>query len=192
MAPVKYPLSCSLLLRGARGHSNSQERKVIQLGRKESLYKLQERKPNSPPTLNLGQGKHSEHGGWGYGGSEGNRWGRGGGSRRENHGGEARGGDADVEVEISQKRERGPEGGRITDTRDAMEETCAGALSGGAGADGGFERLRFQTPPGAGGLGFRGPPRGVGGQVALPGSHLVNLSCCELVHAHERWRVYGR
>ena len=131
-------------------------------------------------------------GGWGDGGSEGNRWGRGGGSGREHRGGEAHGGDADVGGELSQKRERGPEGGRITDTRDAMEETCAGALSGGAGEDGVFEHLRFQTPVGAGGLGFRGPPQGVGGQVALPGSHLVNLSCRELVQAHEGSRVYGR
>jgi len=40
-----------------------------------------------------------------------------------------------------------------------------------------FERLGFKTTAGAGGVGIGGPPRRVGGQVAFPGSDLVNPSC---------------
>jgi len=55
-----------------------------------------------------------------------------------------------------------------------------------------LKRLRFQAAAGAGGVGLRGPQRGVGSQVALPSSHVMNSSSRELVQAHEGSRVYGR
>jgi len=79
------------------GHSNSKERKVIQLIRKESLHKVQESKPQ-PATLllGLGQGKHSELGGRGVGGREGEGQGRGGSGGQQHRWRETRGGDANV------------------------------------------------------------------------------------------------
>jgi len=47
----KYPLSQGVLLRGAKGHSNSEKRKVIQLIREESLHKVKERKTLTRYTL---------------------------------------------------------------------------------------------------------------------------------------------
>ena len=47
----KYPHSRGVLLRGAQGQSNSRERIVIQLIRKESLHKFQERKTSTRYTL---------------------------------------------------------------------------------------------------------------------------------------------
>jgi len=47
-------------------------------------------------------------------------------------------------------------------------------LSRGAGEDGVFQVFRLQATPGAGGVGVGGPPSRVGGQVAFPGSHLVD------------------
>jgi len=60
----------------------------------------------------------------------------------------------------------------MTDICNAVEETCAGALSGGACEDSVFEGLGLQTTAGAGGIGLGGPPGGVRHQVAFPGSHL--------------------
>ena len=49
----------------------------------------------------------------------------------------------------------------------------------------------FQAATGAGGIGIGGPPSRVGGQVAFPGSHLVDSPGNELAQAHERPRRYG-
>jgi len=68
----------------------------------------------------------------------------------------------------------------LTDTRDAMEEARMGALSGGAGEDGVFECLRLETTAGAGGVRVGRPPSELGGQLTLPGSHLMNPSGHEL------------
>ena len=51
----KYPLSPGVLLRGAEGHSNSKETKLIQLIRKESLHNLQERKTSTRESLSKPQ-----------------------------------------------------------------------------------------------------------------------------------------
>jgi len=77
----------------------------------------------------------------------------------------------------------------MTDIRDAVEETCAGALSGGAGKVGVLERFMFWTEAGAGCIGLWGPPGGVCCQVALPGSHLVDSPSHELAQPHEGARV---
>jgi len=52
-----------------------------------------------------------------------------------------------------------------------------------------LERFRFQTATGAGGVGLRRPPGGVGHQVTFPGSHLVDASRRELAQTHEGLRV---
>jgi len=62
----------------------------------------------------------------------------------------------------------------MTDIGDGVEETCVGALSRGACEDSVFERLWFQTGAGEGRISLRGPPGGVCGQVAFPGSHQVD------------------
>jgi len=54
-----------------------------------------------------------------------------------------------------------------------------------------LERLGFKTTEGAGGGGIGGPPCRVCGQVAFPGSYLVDSSCYELAQAHEGPRVQG-
>ena len=46
-------------------------------------------------------------------------------------------------------------------------------LSRGAGQDGVLDGFRLQAAAGAGGVGIRGPPGWVGGQVTFSGSHLV-------------------
>ena len=51
-----------------------------------------------------------------------------------------------------------------------------------------LEGFRFQATAGAGGVGIGGPPGRVGGQVTLPGSHLVYPPSDELAQAHERPR----
>jgi len=79
----------------------------------------------------------------------------------------------------------------MTNIYDAVEETCAGALSRGACEDSVFERLRFQTAAGAGGLGLGGSPGGMFRQVAFTGSHLVDSSCHELAQTHKGARVNG-
>jgi len=48
-----------------------------------------------------------------------------------------------------------------------------------------FERLRFKTAAGAGGIGIWGRPGRVGGQAIFAGSHLVDSSCYDLAQAHE-------
>jgi len=56
-----------------------------------------------------------------------------------------------------------------------------------------LEGFRFQAAAGAGGIRVGGPPGWVGGQVALPGSHLVDSPSNELTQAHERpWVYRGR
>ena len=52
-----------------------------------------------------------------------------------------------------------------------------------------FERLGLKTTAGAGGVGVGGPPGGMGGQVAFPGSHLMNSSGLQLAQSHEGARV---
>jgi len=52
-----------------------------------------------------------------------------------------------------------------------------------------LEGFRFQAATGAGGVGIGGPPGWVGGQVTLPGSHLVDSPGHELAQVHERPRV---
>jgi len=79
----------------------------------------------------------------------------------------------------------------MTNIRDAVDETSAGALSRGACEDSVFERLWFQTAAGAGCISLGGPPPGVCHQVAFPGSHLVDSSCHELAQAHKSARVKG-
>jgi len=64
-------------------------------------------------------------------------------------------------------------------------------LSGGACEDSVFERLRFKTTAGAGGIGIRGPPGRVGSQVGLAGSRLVDPPCYKLAQAHKGPRVHG-
>ena len=54
-----------------------------------------------------------------------------------------------------------------------------------------FERLRFKTAAGAGGVGIGGPPGQVGGQVTFAGSQLVGSSRYELAQAHEGSWVQG-
>jgi len=54
-----------------------------------------------------------------------------------------------------------------------------------------FERLGLKTTVGAGGVSIGGPPSGVGGQVTLPGSHLMNPPCHELAQSHEGASVQG-
>ena len=54
-----------------------------------------------------------------------------------------------------------------------------------------FERLRFKTAAGAGGMGIGGPLGRVGGQATFAGSHLVDSSRHELAQAHEVSRVQG-
>jgi len=79
----------------------------------------------------------------------------------------------------------------MTDIRDAVEETRAGALSSSACEDCVFERFWFQATVGAGGIGLGGPPSGICRQVTFPGSYLVHLSCYELAQAHEGARAQG-
>ena len=102
---------------------------------------------------------------------------------------EERGGDADLGGVPLQQGERRPLGGLLTDIREAMEDTCAGALPGGAGEDGVLEHLRFQTAAGARALCLWGPPGGVGSQVTFPGSRQVDAPCCKLVQTHQGARV---
>jgi len=80
----------------------------------------------------------------------------------------------------------------MTDIRDAVEETCPGALARGACEDGVFEGHRFQTAAGAGAIGLWGPPGGVCRQATLPGSHLLDSSCHEISQAQEGARMQGR
>ena len=77
----------------------------------------------------------------------------------------------------------------MTNIRYAVEETCAGGLFRGACEDSAFEGLWLQTAAGAGGIGLWGPPGGVCGQVAFPGSHLVDSPCYELAQSHKGARV---
>jgi len=79
----------------------------------------------------------------------------------------------------------------MTDIQDAVEETCADALSRRPCEDGVFERLRFQTAAGAAGIGLWCPPGEVSRQVTFPGSHLVDLSCHELAKDHKAAPVKG-
>jgi len=143
------------------------------------------------PLLSLSQGKYSKHRGCPNGGRERTRWGRGGSGWRKHGWGKTRGGEAEVGDEQVQKGESEPEGGLLTNTSDAVEETCAGALPGWAGEDGVFKRFRFQAAAGAGGVSFRGPPGGVGTQITFPGSHLLDSPHSELVESNERPRVQG-
>jgi len=78
----------------------------------------------------------------------------------------------------------------MTNICDAVEP-CTGAVSRAACENGVFERLRFQTAVGAGGISLWGPPGGVRCQVPLPGSHLVDLSCHELAQADKGAREKG-
>jgi len=66
----------------------------------------------------------------------------------------------------------------MTDTGDAVEKTWAGALSRGAGEDGMFERLWFQTVAGTGGVGLGGSPGWMRGQVTF--SRLSSGVCVQL------------
>jgi len=66
-----------------------------------------------------------------------------------------------------------------------------GALSSGTCEDDVFQRLRFQTAAGAGGVRLWGPPGGVCSQVALPGSHLMDVPCHELCQDPKGARVWG-
>jgi len=77
----------------------------------------------------------------------------------------------------------------MTDIRDAVEETCAGAQSRGRCEDSVFEGLRLQTAAGPGGIGLWGPPGGVCRELALPGSHVVDSPCNELAQGHKGARV---
>jgi len=79
----------------------------------------------------------------------------------------------------------------MTDICEAVEETCAGALSRGACEDSVFEGFRFQTATGAGAIGLWGPPGRVRCQVPFPGSHLVDSPSHEIPQAHEGARVKG-
>jgi len=54
-----------------------------------------------------------------------------------------------------------------------------------------FERLRFKTRGGAGGIGIGGPPGGVGGQVTFAGSHLVGPPGYELAQSHKGSWIQG-
>ena len=54
-----------------------------------------------------------------------------------------------------------------------------------------FERLRFKTAAGAGGIGIGGPPGWVGGQVTFAGSHLVDPPGYEFSQTHEGSWVQG-
>ena len=65
-----------------------------------------------------------------------------------------------------------------------MEKACPSPLSGGAGEDSVFEQLGLEAAAAAGGVGAGGPPGGVGGQVAFPGSHLMNPSSYKLSQSH--------
>jgi len=90
--------------------------------------------------------------------------------------------------------ERRPEWGFGIDAGNTVEEARPAVLSRGAGKDGVFEGFGLQATAGAGGLRVGGPPGQVGGQVTLPGSHLVNSPGDELAQAHEgprgqRWGV---
>ena len=49
-----------------------------------------------------------------------------------------------------------------------------------------LERHRFKTAGWAGGIGIRGPPGMVGGQVTFAGSHLVDPPGYEHAQADER------
>ena len=77
----------------------------------------------------------------------------------------------------------------MTDIRDAAEEACMAPLFRGACADCVFERLRFQTPVGAGGIGLGCPPGGMCRQVAFPRPHLVDACGNKLAHTHKEQRV---
>jgi len=72
-----------------------------------------------------------------------------------------------------------------------VEKALASALSGGACENSVFERLRFKTAAGGGGVGVGGPPGWVGGQVTLAGSHLVDPPCYEHSQTHEGSWVQG-
>ena len=60
------------------------------------------------------------------------------------------------------------------------------ACSSGAKEDGVLESFGFRATTGAGGVGVLRPPGGVGGKVALVGTHLVEAASDKLVKAHER------
>ena len=51
--------------------------------------------------------------------------------------------------------------------------------------DGVFERFGVRAAAGARGVGVFRPPGGVGSQIALVGTHLMEASCNELVQAHK-------
>jgi len=54
-----------------------------------------------------------------------------------------------------------------------------------------FERLRFKTAAGVGGVSIGGPPGWVGGQVAFAGNHLVDPPGYELTQTHAGSWVQG-
>jgi len=54
-----------------------------------------------------------------------------------------------------------------------------------------FERLRFKTAAGGGGIVIGGPPGRVGGQVTFAGSHRVDPACYEFAQTHEGSWVQG-
>jgi len=125
----KYPLARRVLLRGAYAHSNSMERKVPLLIRKESLLKSFGKKAHlvkpqprkKPETLEAVEQ-------WGTGAKQGQKGGWWAGTLSE----EPRGGCANIGGEPFEQGEGGPKGGLMTDIHDAVEETCPGALSSGA------------------------------------------------------------
>jgi len=80
----------------------------------------------------------------------------------------------------------------MTNSRDTVEEACAGTLSRGTRGDSVFEHLRLQNAARAGGVRLRGPPGGVGSQVTFPSSHLVDATRHELAQTHEQSWVNGR
>jgi len=54
-----------------------------------------------------------------------------------------------------------------------------------------FERLGLKTTEGAGGVGIGGPPSGLGGQVTLLVSHLMNPPFHALAESYEGAWVQG-
>jgi len=84
-----------------------------------------------------------------------------------------------------QKGGRGPDRGVGANVKDPLKVACPGRLLGRAAENGVLEPLRGAQTTGAGGGGVA-VPRGVGAEVAIPRSHLVEAGRGELVQAHKR------
>ena len=74
----------------------------------------------------------------------------------------------------------GPEGGVVPEGRDLFQQELSDPCSGGAGEDGVLERFWFNSAAGAGQFRVLVEPGGMGSQIALARSHLVDSPCHKL------------